>query len=141
MICALAILFIPDRITGGLKQYSDKELAAISDRYKNVKWQFWLWAIANIPILFIGTVGIFALQSLQPKFVVSGVLLLIALINSYNSVFALFTGVYPIDRYGHSWVYTDRGSITRLALRGIGVTLLIVLAGGTAAWLASSLLH
>ncbi len=80
MVCALAILFVPDRITGGLKQYSDKELAAISDRYKNVKWQFWLWAIANIPILLIGTMGIFALQALHPEFVVGG-----ALIHCWNT--------------------------------------------------------
>jgi len=138
MICALAILFVPDRITGGLKQYSDKELAAISDRYKNVKWQFWLWAIAIIPIPLIGTVGIFALQTLHPEFVVGGALLLIAFIRSYNSIFALLTGAYPVDRYGHRWVYTDKGSITRLALKGIEITFLIAVVGGAAAWLASS---
>ena len=139
MICVMPMMFVPDMIVRGMKCYSNKELAAISDRYENIKWHFWLWAITLTPFIFLGTWGIFAFQLRRPEFMFSGLLLLVAFIRSYNSVFALFTGVYPVDKNGHSWVYADKDAITKLALKGIFVTFLLAIVGGIAALLVSYL--
>lgn len=139
MICIASMMFVPDMIVRGMKQYSDKDLSAISHRYENIRWRFWLWAITLVPFPFLGTPFLFAFQSRYPEIMFSGMMLIVACILSYNYVFAIFTGVYPVDRYGANWVHANKDVISKLALKGISFTFLLAILGGMASLLLSYL--
>jgi|SRR5688572_9254521 hypothetical protein len=129
-VILLGIVFSAELVAFRHKKYSERELLTISDQYSGIKWKYWGWAVIIIPLMVLTMYGGFALASQFPSvemglrlFVFS---LAVSYVSFYQSLFALFTNVYPVEK-NDGFVIGENDNIRALALRGI--VLVVVLLG------------
>ena len=128
-VILLGIIFSAELVAFRHKKYSERELLAISSQYSGIKWKYWGWATILILPMIITIYGGFALASQFPSiemglrfFVVS---LAVSYISFYQSLFAFFTNIYPVEK-NDGFVIGENDSVQVLALRGIVVVILFL---------------
>ncbi len=131
ILVLLCLIFSPEFNTRRYKRHDQKGLSAISSQYAYITWAYWLGAIVVVPLVFGTILGSWILGATYPKYastcLIMGFIGGMSFAPIYQAIFALLTGVYPINKFG-DYVVTERPRIVKLAVREIAFILSVVIA-------------